>query len=389
MPDPAVLTLAALEAEGVGAGRLLQLRDAFGTVAAGLEAAAKGADPPARFPRALFHQVPARLDLRGATRRVRSLRQAGIDVVAWDDPRYPAPLWLDDDAPPALLYLQGTLPPTLSRSAARVRAAAIVGTRRPTGRGVALAKELAASLAALDVAVVSGLALGIDGAAHEGALDGAGPTVAVLGGGHRHLHPPSHRPLARRIVRSGGAVLSEHPPEVRPDRHTFPERNRLISGLSRLVVVVEAGLRSGSNSTVEHANRQHRDVFACPGRPGDPAVAGTLRLIRDGALPVTELEDVLFHFRAEPGAPVPRPRRTGPAAHDRLLGALYAVEEATIDELATAVRSPVGEVLSGLTALEMRGSAVRTLGGRYRLAGFERDRRTAAAQAHAAERSRT
>ena len=389
MTDPAVLTLAALEADGVGAGRLLQLRDAFGTVAAGIDAALQGADPPARFPRALFHRVPHRLDLRSAARRVAGLRGAGIEVVCWDDPRYPAPLWLDDEAPPALLYLWGTLPAALARPAHRVRAAAIVGTRRPTGRGLALARELAASLAALDVVVVSGLALGIDGAAHEGALDGAGPTVAVLGGGHRYLHPPTHRSLARRIVRAGGAVLSEHPPEVRPERHFFPERNRLVSGLSRLVVVVEAGLRSGANSTAEHALRQHRDVFACPGRPGDPTVAGTLRLVRDGALLFTEHDDVLFRFRAEPGAPRrPRPPpspASGPG-QDRLLVALYGFEEATVDEVSATAGLAVPAALAGLTTLEMRGAVVRTLAGRYRLAGPERDRRTALREACAAER---
>jgi len=388
MTDPAVLTLAALEADGVGAGRLLQLRDAFGTVAAGIDAALQRADPPARFPRALFHRVPHRLDLRSAARRVRSLRAAGLEVVCWDDPRYPAPLWLDDEAPPALLYLWGTLPAALSRPAHRVRAAAIVGTRRPTGRGLALARELAASLAALDVVVVSGLALGIDGAAHEGALDGGGPTVAVLGGGHRYLHPPTHRSLARRIVRSGGGVLSEHPPEVRPERHLFPERNRLVSGLSRLLVVVEAGLRSGANSTAEHARRQHRDVFACPGRPGDPTVTGTLRLVRDGALLFTEHEDVLFRFRAEPGAPPRRPSASpsiGPG-QDRLLAALYGFEEATVDEVSATAGLPVAAALSGLTTLEMRGAVVRTPAGRYRLAGPERDRRTALKEARSSER---
>ncbi len=386
MDDPAVLTLAALEADGVGAGRLLQLRDTFGTVAAGIHAAVRGADPPVHFPRALFRELPHRLELRAAARRVRDLRAAGVEPVCWDDARYPAPLWLDLEAPPPVLYLWGTLPPAFARPARRVRAAAVVGTRRPTGRGRALARELATLLAALDVAVVSGLALGIDGAAHEGALDGGGPTVAVLGGGHRHLHPPTHRALARRIVNAGGGVLSEYPPETRPEPHQFPERNRLVSGLSRLVVVVEAGVRSGANGTVRHALRQQRDVFACPGRPGDPSVAGTLRLIRDGALPFTEHEDVLSRFRAEAGAPggarAARPPAFGPE-EDRLLAALDAVEEATVDEVSAAADLRVAEALATLTALEMRGAAVRTRAGRYRLAGFERERRAALREAAA------
>jgi len=390
MDDAAVLTLAALEADGVGAGRLLQLRDAFGTVAAGIHAAVRGADPPPSFPRALFRGLPHRLELRAAARRVRAIRGAGLDAVCWDDARYPAPLWLDEEAPPPLLYLWGTLPGALSRPARRVRAAAIVGTRRPTGRGLALARELATLLAALDVTVISGLALGIDGAAHEGALDGGGSTVAVLGGGHRYLHPPTHRSLARRIVDAGGAVLSAYPPETRPEPHHFPERNRLVSGLSRLVVVVEAGLRSGAHSTVLHALRQHRDVFACPGRPGDPSVAGTLRLIRDGALPFTEHEDVLLRFRAEAGAPGRGRAAARPAfgpVEDRLLAALDAVEEATVDEVSLAAGLRVAEALAALTALEMRGAAVRTRAGRYRLAGYERERRAALREAAASRRA--
>ncbi|MEJ2358085.1 MAG: DNA-processing protein DprA, partial [Deinococcales bacterium] len=147
MDDPAVLTLAALEAKGVGGARLTTLRDAFGTVAAAVEAAAKAAPAPAGFPSGVFRGLPRALDLAGAARRASSLRSAGLDLVCWDDPRYPAPLWLDDRAPPALLYVEGALPPTFAEPAHRVRAAAVVGTRRPTARGVALARELASSLA--------------------------------------------------------------------------------------------------------------------------------------------------------------------------------------------------------------------------------------------------
>jgi DNA processing protein len=380
MDDPVVLTLAALQAQGLGAGRLAILRDTFGSVAAALGAAAAGAPAPPGVPSSLFRRLPEEVELTAAARRVRTIRAAGVDLVCWDDARYPAPLWLDDAAPPPLLYVQGSLPATLAEPAHRVRAAAVVGTRRPTARGLALARELAAALANLGVTVVSGLALGIDGAAHEGALEAAGATVAVLGAGHRHLHPPSHRGLARRIVERGGALLSEHPPDARPERHHFPERNRLVSGLSRLIVVVEAGLRSGTRSTAEHARRQHRDVYACPGRPGGTTFAGTLQLLRDGALLVTEHEDVLFRFRPGSGgveaeaATSTEPTRTADAP---LLEALYAVEEATLDELAGSARLSFGRLAGRLTALEIAGSVVRTAGGRYRLATAERQRRDA------------
>lgn len=386
MDEPALVMLAALHVEGVGPGRLAQLRDAFGSVAAGVRAATAGASPPAGMPVEVFRALPRRLDLVAAERHLASVRSSAVEVLCWDDPSYPAPLWMAPHPPPPLLYLQGALPPTFQLSAATVRAAAVVGTRHPTGRGLALARELAASLAALDVAVVSGLALGIDGAAHEGALNAGGPTVAVLGGGHGHLHPPSHRGLAKRILGAGGAILSEYAPDVRPERHAFPERNRLVSGLARLTVVVEAGLRSGTNSTVAHALDQHRDVFAGPGRLGDPTVAGTLRMIRDGAHPLTELEDVLYRFR--PGdAGTGRSAAGGPA--ELLLQALLRVEDATLDELAAVVALPLPMLGARLTALELDGRAVRTAAGRYRLDSRERERRSAELEAEAIARRRT
>ncbi|MEJ2288873.1 MAG: DNA-processing protein DprA, partial [Deinococcales bacterium] len=187
----------------------------------------------------------------------------------------------------------------------------------------------------------------------------------------------------------GGAILSEHPPEVRPERHRFPERNRLISGLSRLVVVVEAGLRSGAHGTAEHARRQHRDVYACPGRPGDPSVAGTLGLIRDGVLLVTELEDVLFRFRPARRAAAsgePASAVVGRAPDAPLLDALYDVEEATLDDLGTVLDEPFGRLAGRLTALEIDGRVVRTAAGGYRLATRERERRNARALREEAER---
>lgn len=398
-PDAAVLTLAALRVPGVGAGRLRSLRDTYGSLSAGLAGAASGGPVPPAFPAPLFRRLPVALDLASAHRALAAASGAGVEALCWDDAAYPAPLWQSGEAPPPLLFVRGRLPHALASPAWRVRAAAVVGTRKATARGLALARELARSLAELRVVVVSGLALGIDGAAHEGALDGRWPTVAVLGGGHGHLHPPSHRSLAERIVRAGGAVLSEHLPDVAPEAHSFPERNRLISGLSRLVVIVEAGIRSGTNATARYALEQHRDVFACPGRPGDPTVAGTLKLIRDGAHPVTELEDVLWRFRLQPAGrpPEQRARGAGTRPDDALLAVLYRLDEATLDELASALtdvraardagapaaagaRVPgVADLTARLTRLELRGAVVRTAAGRYRLPALERERRAARA----------
>lgn len=387
--DPAVLTAALLHVPGMGPGRLRALRDAYGTLAAAIAGAERGGTPPPSFSQQRFQRLPAALDLGWAERALGEARRAGVEVLCWDDARYPSALWHSDEAPPPLLYLKGTLPGAFDAPAWRVRAAAVVGTRRATAKGLGLARELARALAELQVTVVSGLALGIDGAAHQGALEGAGPTVAVLGGGHGHVHPPSHRPLARRILQSGGTILSEHAPDVLPEPHLFPVRNRIISGLSRLVVVVEAGSRSGTNATAAFAVEQHREVFACPGRPGDPSVSGTLRLIRDGAHPLTELEDVLSRFRSEPGDPgLHAEAGAGTSAHPSAAGperavleALQGLEEGTLDELAAAVATgaarragDVAELTAHLTRLELRGSVVRTPAGRYRLTARARER---------------
>ncbi|MEJ2666954.1 MAG: DNA-processing protein DprA, partial [Deinococcales bacterium] len=382
---------------GMGPRRLALLREVYGTLAAAVAGAERGAPAPSGFPSALFRALPGSLDRVRAARELDVARHTGVEVLCWDDARYPAPLWYGPQPPPPLLYLQGALPVTFAVTAPRVRAAAVVGTRRATGRGLALARELAGALARLGVTVVSGLALGIDGAAHVGALEAEGSTVAVLGGGHAHLHPPSHRPLAKRLLAAGGALVSEHAPDVRPQPHAFPLRNRIVSGLSRLVVIVEAGIRSGTNSTAEYAHAQHRDVFACPGRLGDPSVAGTLALIRDGALLLTELEDVLFRFRAEPGDPAyaadrkPLPPGRSPAARglsaadDGVLQVLYHVDEATLDALGLALRAGAADLAPRLTRLELRGLIARTASGRYRLAAGERERRAQLELALAAE----
>ncbi len=380
MDDADVFALAALAQEGLGPGRLARLRAAFGSLASASRAAAAGRNPPDGVPDDAFARL-TQLDLVGARGRLEEARAAGVTVVGWEHPAYPAPLRVIP-RPPQLLFVQGTLPPVLAQPVHRVRTAAIVGTRRPTGRGKELAHELAASLAQLSVCVVSGLALGIDAAAHEGALAAGGRTVAVLGGGHGHLHPPAHRGLADRMLAAGGAVISEHLPDVRPDRHHFPHRNRIVSGLARLVVVVEAGLRSGTASTVDHALEQDRQVFACPGRPGDPSVAGTLRFLSEGAHVVADLEDVLMHFRDGAAAAPPHPP-------DAILEALAPVDEATLDDLGRALNEGAATLLARLTALELSGAVVRTAAGRYRLAAEIRRRYHVGAAASVPERKRS
>lgn len=201
-------------------------------------------------------------------------------------PGYPEGLTNLSDAP-GVLFVRG------STACLRKNCLAIVGARAATQSARQTARRLGRELAARGVTIVSGLARGIDAAAHEGALEGGGTTVAVMASGIEEIYPPEHRRLAEEIVRNGGALVSEMPMGSPPRRAHFPLRNRLISGLSSGVVVVEARRRSGSLITVRHALSQGREVFVVPGAVGGPFAEGTNQLLRDGARPVLGANDVL------------------------------------------------------------------------------------------------
>jgi DNA processing protein len=275
------------------------------------------------------------------------------------DASYPARLHILDPPPP-VLYGWGD-----ARALLAEMSVAIVGTRRPTVAGRALAARLAARIVETGAAVVSGLAIGIDGAAHAATLEHGGQTIGILGAGHREPGPRAHRALVRRIVESRGAVISESAPHVQATRGTFPRRNRLISALSDATVVVEAPARSGALITARHALEQGRLLLVAPGRPGDPTVAGCLALLREtDARPVVGLDE----FVADLGFATPVERRAAPA-----LGRAEALRLLGASERAIAVRlcrSPAGPdlltaetglapgvVAAALTLLQLRGWA--------------------------------
>ncbi len=213
-------------------------------------------------------------------------QEIGGEIISLDDPRYPESLSLIIDPPP-VLFLKGALEP-LQRPAI-----AVVGARRASELGRRFAFSLSTRLAAQGLTVISGLALGVDGAAHEGCLRGGGPTIAVLGTGLDVVYPAAHRHLSEKIIENG-ALLTEFPPGAGPDKHHFPRRNRLVSGLSQGVVVVEAGERSGSLITARLALEQGREVFAVPGPPGLPGSRGVNRLLKDGAQLLESVEDIFL-----------------------------------------------------------------------------------------------
>lgn len=267
----------------------------------------------------------------------------------------------DIEAEPEALWLRGRV--ELLRSSRRV---AIVGTRAPTPYGEGQALRFASALAAAGVAVVSGLARGIDQCAHLGALEAGGGTLAVLGSGVDRPWPAGE--VAERVAREG-LLVSEFPPGQAPRPHHFPLRNRLISALSDAVLVVEAAPSSGSLITARWAADQGRCVYALPGRVDHPMSRGAHRLLREGATLVEDPEELLHDLYGSLGV-VPEERAREPAlpAKARELLAALAGETASADELAERTGRPVEIALATLVELELQGRVVRGPGGLYRLA---------------------
>ncbi len=217
------------------------------------------------------------------------------------------------------------------------------------------ARKIAACLSEAGACVVSGLARGIDGEAHRGALQGGGGTAAVFGGGLDIIYPPEHRKLALTILETG-CLVSEYPPGIKPARYTFPERNRIISGLSSAVVVVEAGERSGTMITVGTALDQGRDVYAVPGEMGSSTSLGTNRLLRDGAGIVISPRELLENLGLVPGDP--------PAPADPLLEQVSG-NGLTPEELSLKTGEPVAALRQRLLQLELSGRVIRRPGNRF------------------------
>lgn len=314
----------------------------------------------------------AAVDAAGVVAR---LRVDGIAVLTIDDDAYPARLRTVEE-PPHVLFVRGDPAALVAH-----HAVAIVGTRRPTEPGRRVAARIADAVARLGAVVVSGLAVGIDGAAHAAVVAADRPTVAVLGSGHDRLFPRAHVRLATAIVETGGAVVSELPPDASPSKGTFPRRNRLISGLAEATVVVEAAARSGALITARWALEQGRGCFLVPGSIDAPASAGCLAFLRAFAgearivAGIAELVDDLGLIESTAAArmtPDVGPSREAilavlGAAEARVAAAL-ADGATTADELAERTDLPIAAVLGTLTLLEMR-ELVLSAYGRYRPAG--------------------
>jgi DNA processing protein len=355
--DARVEAWAALQLSGIAPRPLAQLLRAFGSPEAVLAAAPKqrqlalsGAAAPAvgRPP------DPARLE-----RTLAWLAQPEASLVALDDADYPRPLLEIGDPPPAF-YCLG------HRALLARPMLAIVGSRNATPQGCADATAFAVAIAGVGLTVVSGLALGIDAAAHRGALGGDGSTVAVVGTGLDRVYPARNRDLARAIAERG-ALISEFALGTPAQRANFPRRNRLISGLARGVLVVEATLSSGSLITARLAGEQGREVFALPGSIHSPFSKGCHRLIRDGAKLVETAQDILDELRL-PLEAAALPRASRDAVVDpvgRAVLAALAGAPATVDTLVERTGLAAGTLVAALTALELEGRVAPVAGGRW------------------------
>jgi DNA processing protein len=277
----------------------------------------------------------------------------GARVVGRDEQAYPAYLRAIYD-PPRVLYVRGELV-----AGEETRAVALVGSRGATPQGAALARSMAAELAAAGLAVVSGLARGIDTAAHLGALDSRGRTVAVLGCGLDGVYPPENAGLARRIADAGGAVVTEFRLGCRPLPGHFPKRNRIIAGWGRGVVVVEAAARSGALVTARLALDEGREVMAVPGHPATATAAGANQLIRDGARLVRDARDVAEELGFELA-----PREPSQAASGALSW-LRPDAPASVEDLSARSGLGMGELLAQLTELELQARVRRLPGALY------------------------
>jgi DNA processing protein len=253
------------------------------------------------------------------------------------------------DASPPVLYMRGRLTSQDEWSVA------LVGTRHASTYGREVAQVLASELARHGITVVSGLALGVDTVAHRAAIDAGGRTVAVLGSGLDQMYPPQNRGLAQAIV-DQGAVISDYPLGTRPDAGNFPPRNRIISGLSRGVVVIEAGERSGALITAKFAAEQGRDVFAVPGSILHPGSAGCNGLIQQGATPLLSVDDVLEQLNMVHVQERMDARRTVVAdEQETKLLALLSREPAYIDDIVRGANMPAATVGGLLAVMELKG----------------------------------
>ncbi len=340
--------------KGIGAVRMQALIQHFGD----LELAWKAA--PAELAEAglglkLIERIVQARENVDLDKVWKKIEAQDIHILTWEDESYPQRL-KEIDQPPPVLYIRGEyLQDDLF-------AVAIVGTRRVTAYGRQITEEISAFLAANGITVISGLARGVDAIAHQTALQAGGRTIAVLGSGVDKIYPPEHRRLAEQMMERG-AIMSDYAPGTPPDASNFPPRNRIISGLSLAVVVIEAGETSGALITAEFAAEQGREIFAVPGSILAPQSKGTNKLIQRGALPLLSVDDLMQALDLTRVGEQKAARKIIPAneTEARLMTVLGA-EPLHVDDIRNQTELPIEKVSAALALMELKGM-VRQVGG--------------------------
>jgi len=342
---------------GIGPQRMQSLLDAFGDVELAWKADRGELKSAGLGPKTIdaLIEMRNRTDLEIAWDQIKA---SGYRVLTWDCDEYPQRL-REIAAPPPVLYALGEFLPQDRW------AAAVVGTRRMSPYGEMITRDLGRTLAVSGVTIVSGLARGIDRIAHEAALDAGGRTIAVLGSGLDQIYPPEHRKLAERI-RKNGVIFSDYPLGTRPEAKNFPPRNRIISGLSMAVIVVEAGERSGALITADFAAEQGREVFAVPGDIHRTTSEGVNRLIQSGARPLIHTEDVLEALNLEVTARQEVISQILPEDKtERLILEILGMEPIHVDDLKESCALPISQITATLAMLELKGRVKKLSGMQY------------------------
>jgi DNA processing protein len=355
-------TIALMNIPGIGRGRFTKLVAVFKSPSAAMQASIAEIEAVSGFSRTLASAVKAEYDGESARQTAARILQLGWTVLFPDSPEYPQALAHIPDAPPLLFRVGQAIP-------ADTKMAAIVGTRHAGESGRKFAHALAGDLTRAGIMVISGMAEGIDSAAHRGALDAGGKTVAVWGTPLDKVFPASNRGLAEDI-KDSGAVYSEYLPGDQTAASNFPERNRIISGMAEAVIVIEAGRKSGALITAQCALDQGRELFAVPGWPGAVRSLGTNQLIKQGARLLTSVDDIFEELPRLRGQLKAREFRQMPELTDvekHLVNTLSSGPQ-QFDQLCRTAGLPVAELTEYLLALELRGVIQELSGKRFVLA---------------------
>jgi DNA processing protein len=340
--------------KGIGAVRMQALINHFENLESAWKAAPADLAAAGLGAKLIERLIQARdqVDLEKVWARIEAEK---IKILTWEDEAYPQRL-KEIEQPPPVLYVRGEYLPD------DLYAVAIVGTRRVTPYGRQITEELSSYLASNGITVISGLARGVDAIAHQTALKAGGRTIGVLGSGVDKIYPPEHRPLAHQMM-NHGAIVSDYAPGTPPEASNFPPRNRIVSGLSMAVVVVEAGETSGALITAEFAAEQGRDVFAVPGSILAPQSKGTNKLIQQGALPLLSINDLMQSLNLTSMSEHKVARRIIPSdeTEARPMNVLSA-QPLHVDEIRNQTELPIEKVSATLALMELKGM-VRQVGG--------------------------